>query len=570
MPSKYWENFADLSCDSSAESSYDPQELSEDVEEVELPQKQSRSLGNGNQNLKRDGTGDQDSNLDSDEQEDQNSKSETDGNGDQDLPYDLDEKQEERPVDRSANIGTVSRAMAANFRLPAIQPHEHASLFYLSLIEGRCRTQAAALINAGRPLENHVAENHPDVDVLASRLFAEMSNELLKAGMIPEEFIGRPLPELRLYLSSFDSILSNIVATTPQDLPELDSYRALDSDYNFSRAPRGSIATIASSEDSLEAFTANQPSQSLRSGSSRETQPHLVRAGSETRPSQPLRTGSAFESRPQPLRTGSAFDSQHQALHTESAFETRPFQALRTRSSLESRSAQLRRTGSATETFPSSLDDLAQRALTTTRYNSFHKPLFTAPFNPSRALVRGPAPGSAFDLPSYESAASANSIDFENSLSSSLEETGTDINSRALVLRNRSLNMSQSTRPPTPGPIPRLISLLSTGKDLSEISDPESIFETQYLIKKVLGSGGFGRVYKAEYYLDKAEVSSHVSLSRFSLTNFSVSMPSRRLSYLQTKSTSYSRLESWKRYSMKSKQWRSSIIHISSDIIIVG
>src|SRR4051812_16040196 len=37
------------------------------------------------------------------------------------------------------------------------------SLFQLSLIEARCKTQAASAINKDRRLVDHLPENHPDV-----------------------------------------------------------------------------------------------------------------------------------------------------------------------------------------------------------------------------------------------------------------------------------------------------------------------------------------------------------------------------------------------------------------------
>jgi translation initiation factor 2-alpha kinase 3 len=59
-------------------------------------------------------------------------------------------------------------------QLPNIQPHQHATLFYLSLIEGRCRTQAANALNAGRPGDDQLPEDHPDVQSLSQHLFREM------------------------------------------------------------------------------------------------------------------------------------------------------------------------------------------------------------------------------------------------------------------------------------------------------------------------------------------------------------------------------------------------------------
>lgn len=387
MPSKYWENFADLSCDSSAESSHDPQELSADVEEVRTPKEEAaESIEDG------------------------------------DSKWVLDSKED--AGEQNSNTGTISRVMAANFQLPNLQPHQHASLFYLSLIEGRCRTQAAASINAGRSLEDCVAEDHPDVSDLAKHLFAEMSKELIKAGMIPEEFVGRPLPELRLYLSSFDSILSGISSTRPHDLSDPESYRAIDLNYNL---PRGSVATLLSSDTSVEASVPiTRPSRQ-----------------SEFRPT--FRTAGP--------RSSSPFDKP------------------------------------------------SQHAITTTRYNPSHRPFFTTPFKTSQAPVHGSAPTSPFEQPSYESAAPGNYISFQNSISSLSEQE----QSRALVLRDRAFAMSQKR---SPGPAARFVSLMCP--ELTQLSDssiPESIFETQYTDKAVIGKGGFGRVYKARYYLDKAEVS---------------------------------------------------------------
>jgi len=95
-------------------------------------------------------------------------------------------------------------------RLPNLQPQQHATLFYLSLIEGRCRTQAANTINAGCSPENAVPEDHPEVLGLAQHLFDEMRSELVRAGLLSEDFAAQTLPELRNYLDSFDNLLQNI------------------------------------------------------------------------------------------------------------------------------------------------------------------------------------------------------------------------------------------------------------------------------------------------------------------------------------------------------------------------
>jgi eukaryotic translation initiation factor 2-alpha kinase 3 len=119
----------------------------------------------------------------------------------------------EGSIARNFNDRMVARTTGADVmlpRLPTLQPQQHATLFYLSLIEGRCRTQASNTINAGRSLENSVSEDHPEVLGLAQHLFDEMRSELVSAGLIPEDFAAPNLPDLRQYLHSFDNLLNNI------------------------------------------------------------------------------------------------------------------------------------------------------------------------------------------------------------------------------------------------------------------------------------------------------------------------------------------------------------------------
>ena len=130
-------------------------------------------------------------------------------------------------IPQNQNIGTVARAMATNFQLPNLQPQQHASLFYLSLIEGRCRTQAANSVNGGRLAEEQLSEDHPEICDLAQHLFTEMCKELVKAGMLPKEFARYNLLELRRYLSSFDTILNNIATKRTHDISQNGSYKAL-------------------------------------------------------------------------------------------------------------------------------------------------------------------------------------------------------------------------------------------------------------------------------------------------------------------------------------------------------
>jgi eukaryotic translation initiation factor 2-alpha kinase 3 len=68
----------------------------------------------------------------------------------------------------------LTRLSGSHPQLPNILPHQHSTLFYLSLIEGRCRTQAATALNSGRRPEDHLPEHHPDVHGLSQHLFGEM------------------------------------------------------------------------------------------------------------------------------------------------------------------------------------------------------------------------------------------------------------------------------------------------------------------------------------------------------------------------------------------------------------
>ncbi|KAI1007929.1 hypothetical protein K3495_g306 [Podosphaera aphanis] len=108
--------------------------------------------------------------------------------------------------------GAVVRRLALDSRVPKILPEQHSNLFYLSLIEGRCRTQAANSINSGRQLQDQLTEDDPLIISLANNLFEETREELVKAGMISHEAAGYSLPEIRQYLNSFDKLLINLAA----------------------------------------------------------------------------------------------------------------------------------------------------------------------------------------------------------------------------------------------------------------------------------------------------------------------------------------------------------------------
>jgi len=121
-----------------------------------------------------------------------------------------------------------SLALLGASTLPDLDARQHSTFFYLSLIEGRCRAQAANLINAGRRSKEHLPDTHPEVRDLARHLFAEMSKELHKAGILPDEFASQNLEKLRTqYLNSFDNILHNIAAKRTKDVVDLDVYGSI-------------------------------------------------------------------------------------------------------------------------------------------------------------------------------------------------------------------------------------------------------------------------------------------------------------------------------------------------------
>lgn len=123
-----------------------------------------------------------------------------------------------RPV---GDVGALARIVASDLSRPITQQSRHASFFYLALIEARCQKQAALFINKQRHPADQLPEEHPEVCALATRIFAETRTELAKVGMLPEEFVGRHIPELPSYLSSFDTAINNIAARTTSDISGL-------------------------------------------------------------------------------------------------------------------------------------------------------------------------------------------------------------------------------------------------------------------------------------------------------------------------------------------------------------
>jgi translation initiation factor 2-alpha kinase 3 len=122
---------------------------------------------------------------------------------------------------RTGRVGSLARFGASSSHLPNLEAHQHSTLFSLSLIEGRCRTRATHLLNEGRHPADHLSEDHPEVYALARQLFAEMSKELHKAGILPDEFAGQDLEDLRgQYLNAFDAVLHNIAANGTNGIPD--------------------------------------------------------------------------------------------------------------------------------------------------------------------------------------------------------------------------------------------------------------------------------------------------------------------------------------------------------------
>lgn len=97
--------------------------------------------------------------------------------------------------------------------LPNAEAGQHSILFYLSLIEGRCRTQAANSLNKDKSLSEQLPESDPEVLELGRHLFSETCKELHRAGYLPNEYAGSDLENLRTqYLATFDTILHNIAS----------------------------------------------------------------------------------------------------------------------------------------------------------------------------------------------------------------------------------------------------------------------------------------------------------------------------------------------------------------------
>lgn len=109
-----------------------------------------------------------------------------------------------------------------------------ATLFYFSLIEGRCRTQAKENINASRRRDDQALDDDPEVTSLSEYLFSESCRELVKFGLIPKDVIPPDIKELRRYLATFDNRLHDIVTRHSPISFEESAYRAIESNQSYS------------------------------------------------------------------------------------------------------------------------------------------------------------------------------------------------------------------------------------------------------------------------------------------------------------------------------------------------
>ncbi|PVH82144.1 kinase-like protein [Cadophora sp. DSE1049] len=124
-------------------------------------------------------------------------------------------------LDQTGDVGALARIMTSDLSRPTLQPSQHTTFFYLALIEARCKKQAAIFINKQRRPADHLPEEHPEVCALAKIIFSDVQRDLARAGMLPEEFVGRHIPELQSYLSSFDTAISNIATRKTSDISGL-------------------------------------------------------------------------------------------------------------------------------------------------------------------------------------------------------------------------------------------------------------------------------------------------------------------------------------------------------------
>ncbi|KAB8297643.1 hypothetical protein EYC80_001451 [Monilinia laxa] len=162
---------------------------------------------------------------------------------------------------------STALARIGNVQLPIGQSNnQQSTLFYLSLIEARCKAQALTTLNSGRAPDDQLQENHPDVRSLAQGLFSDMAGELRKSGVLPraDELASRQFANLREgYLSTFDSILTNIASqrvqnstfsqTSPLSLTSASSIGIS----HFDQPPNINLSIVPNNPFSSAALTSN-------------------------------------------------------------------------------------------------------------------------------------------------------------------------------------------------------------------------------------------------------------------------------------------------------------------------
>ncbi|KAF7903777.1 uncharacterized protein EAF01_006826 [Botrytis porri] len=144
--------------------------------------------------------------------------------------------------------------------------NQQATLFYLSLIEARCKAQALTSANSVRGPDDQLPENHPEIQRSTQRLFSHMAGELRRLGVLPraDELAGRQFAALREgYLSTFDSILSQIASQRVQtstfsqnSILPLASNSSMEMSY-FDQPQNFNLAMIPKNPFSSAALTTN-------------------------------------------------------------------------------------------------------------------------------------------------------------------------------------------------------------------------------------------------------------------------------------------------------------------------
>ena len=156
--------------------------------------------------------------------------------------------------------GSSTLVRLGDYAVPDLSPQQHSTLLGLALIEGRCRIQAANYINRDRHTLDQLSENDPEVIELARHLFAEISKELHKTGLLPDEFAGQNLERARMqYLNSFDGILDNIAIRHARENSEMNTLRSIDTSHLLSFNSNNNNNNNLSSFNSKDAIALQRP-----------------------------------------------------------------------------------------------------------------------------------------------------------------------------------------------------------------------------------------------------------------------------------------------------------------------